>query len=194
MPTDGLEDQGFSITSEDVIDTALDFVPIAGGVKDIYKGIRDGDGWQVAIGSGSIALDVVTFGSASILKGAVKTGIKAGGRAIAKGAAKSSKPLLIGPAGDAGAMVTRQIPSNWILKSPKKGTGTRFVDPSNTGNHIRVMRGNPGSPFTNSQLPYTIRYINGSPVDRFGNAIRNSAGKLQNKSPDLHVPINQFRF
>jgi len=64
------------------------FVLLVGGVKDIYLGIRDGDGWQVAVGSGSIVLDVVTLGSASILKGAVKTGIKAGRKVIAKSAAK----------------------------------------------------------------------------------------------------------
>lgn len=27
------------------IDIATDFIPIVGGAKDIYKGIRDGNGW-----------------------------------------------------------------------------------------------------------------------------------------------------
>lgn len=81
--------EGFNITGEDVVDTALDFVPIAGGVKDIYKGISDGDGWGVALGVGSIILDVATLGSASFVKGAVKTGIKAGTKVAAKQATKT---------------------------------------------------------------------------------------------------------
>ncbi len=93
MPTDGVDDladQGFTITTEDVADTVLDFVPIVGGAKDIYKGIRDGDGWQVAIGAGSIILDIFTAGGASVVKGGIKTGIKAGGRYLAKNSAKQA--------------------------------------------------------------------------------------------------------
>ena len=76
--------------SEDVLDTILDFVPIVGGGKDIYQGIQDGNGWMVALGVGSIILDVATLGSASLVKGVVKTGIKAGGRSLTKKAAKSA--------------------------------------------------------------------------------------------------------
>src|SRR5690606_1310835 len=54
MPNDGLDNSSHGITSEDVMDTVLDFVPIAGGLKDIYKGIRDGNGWQIGLGSGGI--------------------------------------------------------------------------------------------------------------------------------------------
>ncbi|WP_430967313.1 RHS repeat-associated core domain-containing protein [Spongiimicrobium sp. 2-473A-2-J] len=79
---------GFGITAEDVVDTALDFVPIAGGINDIRKGIRDGNGWQVALGAGFIVLDVFTLGSASLIKGAVKTGVKVGARAAARNAVK----------------------------------------------------------------------------------------------------------
>ncbi len=86
----GLADQGFTITTEDVADTVLDFVPIVGGAKDIYKGIRDGDGWQVAIGAGSIILDIFTAGGASVVKGGIKTGIKAGGRYLAKRSARQA--------------------------------------------------------------------------------------------------------
>ncbi|MEO1013139.1 MAG: hypothetical protein AAFX53_17730 [Bacteroidota bacterium] len=88
VPNNGMDDSGFSITAEDVADTVLDFVPIAGGVKDIYKGIRDGDGWQVAMGAGFVVLDVFTLGSASLVKGAVKTGVKVGGKALARNAAR----------------------------------------------------------------------------------------------------------
>ncbi|MFS4454737.1 RHS repeat-associated core domain-containing protein [Maribacter sp. 2304DJ31-5] len=78
------EPEGFNITTEDVVDMALDFVPVVGGLKDIYNGIQEGNGWMVALGAGSIVLDVFTLGGSSIVKGAIKTGIKAGGRSLAK--------------------------------------------------------------------------------------------------------------
>ena len=68
-----------------ILMVSLDFVPIAGGVKDIALGIRDGDGWMVALGVGVIILDVFTLGSASLVKGTIKTSFKVGTRAIKKG-------------------------------------------------------------------------------------------------------------
>ncbi|PWL39603.1 hypothetical protein DKG77_01860 [Flagellimonas aquimarina] len=87
-PTEPIS-EGFTITTEDVLDTAMDFIPFVGSGKDIYQGIRDGNGWQVALGAGFLVLDVFTLGSASVLKGAVKTGIKVGGRSLLKKTAKS---------------------------------------------------------------------------------------------------------
>lgn len=87
-PTEPIS-EGFTITAEDVADTVTDFIPFVGSGKDIYQGIRDGNGWQVALGVGFLALDVFSLGSASVLKGAVKTGIKAGGRSLAKKGARN---------------------------------------------------------------------------------------------------------
>ncbi|MEA1786483.1 RHS repeat-associated core domain-containing protein [Arenibacter sp. GZD96] len=85
---------GLGISGADVADTVLDFVPIAGGVKDIYKGINEGNGWMVALGAGSIVLDVFTLGGSSLVKGGIKTGIKVGARSVASSAAKTSTKLL----------------------------------------------------------------------------------------------------
>lgn len=84
------ESEGFTITTEDIIDTTLDFIPIAGGVNDIRKGIRDGDGWQVALGAGIIILDIFTLGGSSLAKGVIKTGIKAGGKTLARKTARKT--------------------------------------------------------------------------------------------------------
>jgi RHS repeat-associated protein len=123
-------------------------------------------------------------------------GVGAVSRSVPHLATKGIKalPKLIGPAGDAGGTVLRQIPRNWIMRPAKKGAGTRFLDPANAGNHIRVMRGNPSSPFLNSRAPYTIRYIDGYGVDMFQNKILNPTGILQNKAPSLHVPASLFKF
>jgi len=86
--------QGYNITTSDVVDTALDFVPIAGGIKDIYRGFENGDGWLVALGAGIIVLDVFTLGTASIAKGSIKTGIKLGSKAVTKYAAKGADDVV----------------------------------------------------------------------------------------------------
>ncbi|WP_422858990.1 RHS repeat-associated core domain-containing protein [Flagellimonas sp. S174] len=121
------ESQGFNITAEDVIDTTLDFIPIVGGAKDIYKGIRDGNGWQVALGVGSLALDIFTLGSASVVKGAVKTGIKAGGKSLAKKGGKNLVKKVPNPYGRRGspAHVERVLEAERRLTP--KGSGWRTI-------------------------------------------------------------------
>jgi len=64
--------------------TTADFIPLVGSGLDIYEGIRDGDGWQVAMGVGFLALDIFTFGGGSVIKGGIKTSIKIGAREVAE--------------------------------------------------------------------------------------------------------------
>jgi RHS repeat-associated protein len=75
---------------EQIADTALDFVPIIGGIKDIVKGIKNGDGLTVAIGVVSLVVDVATMGGGSLIKGGVKTLIKTGIREGAEIATKEA--------------------------------------------------------------------------------------------------------
>lgn len=65
-------------------DIITDFIPIVGGAKDIYNGIKEGNGWKVVMGVGSIALDVVTFGGSSVAKGGIKTAVKVGAEVLTK--------------------------------------------------------------------------------------------------------------
>ncbi len=60
-------------TAADVI---TDVAPIVGSAKDIYYGIKDGNGWQVAAGVVGVAADVFTFGAASVVKGGIKVAAK----------------------------------------------------------------------------------------------------------------------
>ena len=56
-----------------------DFVPFVGSGLDIYEGIRDGNGWQVATGVGGMVLDVATMGvGGAIVKGSAKALLKEG--------------------------------------------------------------------------------------------------------------------
>lgn len=65
-------------------ETALDMTPVVGSVIDIYNGVKTGNGWQLAAGIGGLALDVLSFGTASILKGAGKGIVKASIGAVKK--------------------------------------------------------------------------------------------------------------
>jgi RHS repeat-associated protein len=189
----------------------------SGPVNNAYRFSRDENG-NIQLGYrgyGSSTKEALSFIGSDLLDGAnvaatFGTGgvggagllmARTGGKAIitnafVQGGKSSLKSLdkLIGPAGDAGAIVTKQIPGNWMQKTAKKGAGTRFIDPSNTGNNIRVMRGDEASPFSNSQKPYTIRYIDGKPVDKSKKVIPTPTGKGQNKEERLHVPVPEFKF
>lgn len=80
--------EGESSALETGVDIATDFIPFVGSGKDIYKGIRDGNGWMIALGVGGLVLDVFTFGSASIVKGGVKTLVKQGAKELVEQGAK----------------------------------------------------------------------------------------------------------
>ena len=81
---------GLSVASMAIkaVDIATDFLP-GSGIKDVYRGVKNGDGWQVALGVGSLVFDAVTLGSGSIIKGTVKTIVKAGAKTAVKAGAKT---------------------------------------------------------------------------------------------------------
>ncbi len=83
-PTSSTPKEEETSTLETAADIATDFIPIVGSGKDLYRGIRDGDAFGIAIGIGGLALDIVTLGSSSLVKGAVKTGVKQGAKQLAK--------------------------------------------------------------------------------------------------------------
>jgi len=66
------------------------FVPILGSGLDIYEGARDGNWVQFGFGVGGLALDVVTLGSGSIIKGGIKT---IGTELVEEGIEKAAKEV-----------------------------------------------------------------------------------------------------
>lgn len=90
----GGSESNLGITAGDVADTVTDFIPIVGSGKDIYQGIRDGNWWQAAAGFGGLLLDIGTLGTASLVKGAIKTTVKQGIKAYTKKSAKKGVKLL----------------------------------------------------------------------------------------------------
>ncbi|OXA75853.1 hypothetical protein B0A58_08210 [Flavobacterium branchiophilum NBRC 15030 = ATCC 35035] len=54
----------------------IDFIPVVGSIKDIIRGVRDGDGTTLAIGIVGLAIDIGTLGGGSGGKGLLKAGVK----------------------------------------------------------------------------------------------------------------------
>ncbi len=71
-------------TGAQVLDVAIDITPFAGSGRELYRGIRDGNTWQIVSGSLGIAMDAASFGGASLLKGGLKAGLKSGIRSMEK--------------------------------------------------------------------------------------------------------------
>lgn len=80
------------------------------------------------------------------------------------------------------------IPDNWRITGTDSPGGTRYYDPSNPGNSVRVMQDNPNSPYPNSQVPYVRWQQNGQPLDMFGNKLPSA------KDPAAHIPLGDFTF
>lgn len=94
----------------------------------------------------------------------------------------------IGPAGDAGANVTKQLPSDWTMKTSKNKQGTVFKDPKNpSGNNVRTQAGNPNSPNPAQQNPYVKQTQNGKTVDVNGK-------EVPSNSPNAHIPNKDFKY
>lgn len=93
----------------------------------------------------------------------------------------------IGPAGDAGAKITKQIPDGWTMKPAKKGAGTRFSNPNAPPGQssVRVMRGNVKSPNVSQQVDYVKHTKNGVSVDKYGKPAASN-------TPEAHIPLNDF--
>ncbi|QIK56192.1 hypothetical protein G7051_03100 [Dysgonomonas sp. HDW5B] len=114
------------------------------GVQAVAAEINGGNGSATGAFLGGMAVDV-----------GVAVATAKAGQAIGKGLSAASKGTtaeatkLIGPAGDAGGKVTKQLPEAMQnnMKTTKNGQGTIFKDPTNpTGNNVRVQQGNPNSP------------------------------------------------
>lgn len=80
------------------------------------------------------------------------------------------------------------VPDGWRIRPTRGKGGTEYYNPKNPNESVRVMQGNPNSPYPNSQNPYARqRDSSGSYLDANGN-------RGANKSSDTHIPLDQFRF
>ena len=170
------------LQGEDVLSAGLDIV----GVFD-PTGVADGLGATLAAKNGDwMSAGISGLGIIPYVGDLAKTGKIGKDIKIIENAIDGVKR--IGPAGDPGAIVTKQIPSNWSMKKSKNGQGTVFKDPNNpTGNNVRVQGGNPNSPNASQQTPYVKQKSNGKTVDVNGK-------QVDPKSSESHIPKSDFKF
>ena len=85
------------------------------------------------------------------------------------------------------------IPDSWAVKVTKdkggedKYQGLVFIHPDRHDIRIRVMPGNPNSPFPNSRQPYVRQEIGGISYDKDGRVV----GK---RSEMAHIPLSEYKF
>ena len=173
----------YSFSGNDFVITALDIVGVidptpASDLLSASLSAESGD-W--------VGVGVSILGAGLPYAGDIAKGPK-----IAKGLDKISDAIdsvkKIGPAGDAGASVTKQVPKDWTMKTSKNGQGTVFKDPKNpAGNNVRVQSGNPKSPNSAQQNPYVKQTKNGKTVDSKGK-------QVDPKSAESHIPKKDFKF
>ena len=80
------------------------------------------------------------------------------------------------------------VPESWRIRPTRSRGGTEYYNPLNPNESVRVMQGNPNSPFPNSQNPY-VRQRNSA-----GDYLDANGNPGGSKSPETHIPLEQFRF
>ena len=78
------------------------------------------------------------------------------------------------------------IPASWSLGKSKKGGGVVYKKPNSIGTDIRIMPGNPRSPYPTSRKPYVKIKRDGRWLDRNGSPLPSD------KNPDAHIPLDEF--
>jgi RHS repeat-associated protein len=164
--------------SDDISVKAVNFTYGVNGRQANVIEVGNGDvGKAVLISALTVATAGPSSGPAGLL--AKTVGVQKAGVDVIK---------QIGPAGDAGATVTKQIPTDYIKKTSDNGQGTKFIDPKNpSGNNVRVQSGNPNSPNSAQQKPYVKQTQNGKTVDVNGK-------QVDPKSKEAHIPREEFKF
>jgi len=81
----------------------------------------------------------------------------------------------------------KNVPKDWKQVPSKKGDGTKYVDPKNKHNDVRVQKGKPENTYPSQQKDYVTWKRNGQYMDKNGNSV-------PRESPEAHIPIDEFDF
>ena len=140
------------------------------------------DTWRELMPAFEALPETIGAGTVGKVAGKVATSASAA-RKVARGPSTATMPR----SGWEPAPRPRGVPENWVATPSDRGGGTKFVDPSNPHNHVRVMAGNPSSPYPNSRRPYVRLQLHGQAIDNAGNAVSRT-------SADAHIPLEDFIF
>ena len=85
----------------------------------------------------------------------------------------------------------KKIPSSWGKGRPtRKGGGTRWSDPSNPNNSVRIDPANPNSPFPSQRQPHVIVNSNGRVVGKYGPLPPNS--RIKDFAKEAHISLDEW--
>ena len=178
----------------DTLHTGLDVVgliPMVGEVADATNALiylAEGD----HMNAGLSAMAMVPFvGMAATGVKAVRTGARASD-AAASTAQVARKATQEAPKKGVARVVSSLprpvgLPESWLAKPSKKGGGTKYHSPGNPHHSVRVMPGNPDSPFPNSRKPYVRHVNNGRSLDAHGRPVDVTTA-------EAHIPLDQFEW
>jgi len=82
-----------------------------------------------------------------------------------------------------------KIPPNWVETANKKGIGSRFGDPNDKGNGIRIDQGNVNSPQPSQQVDHVVIRSNGRVIGRNGKPIN---GSIKDDPNNAHIPLTEW--
>jgi len=172
------------------VESAIDLLSLGSGIVSATENYDNGAYGALVLDLAGIAVDAVAL-AIPLVPGGASALIKTGRAATKIGDYKSVKQ--IGPSGDPGGVVLKQIPDGWIMKPAKgKKGGTAFIDPQNpNGNHVRVMNPDPGNPNPIKQVPNVRQHLQGQYVDKYGNRLGGNAKKHLEES---HIRRSEFKF
>ena len=85
--------------------------------------------------------------------------------------------------------VTDRLPDDWEAKPNRSGTGTRWQDPDNPGNGVRIDQGNPDNTQPSQQEDHVVVRHNGRVIGRDGNPID---GSIAENYDQAHIPLSEY--
>ncbi|GAB3935984.1 RHS repeat-associated core domain-containing protein [Kribbella albertanoniae] len=107
----------------------------------------------------------------------------AGGRSV------GPRALPIGQWGQKVVDARAKLPNSWGPGNPnKKGVGTRWFDPNNKGNGVRIDQGNPANTLPSQQVDHVVVRSGGRILGPEGKPI---VGNLQ-QNPQAHIPLSDW--
>ena len=86
--------------------------------------------------------------------------------------------------------ISNIVPSGWLGQANRKGVGTRWSDPNNAGNAVRVDLGNPNHSLPSQSADHVIVRSNGQVIGRNGAPIQ---GSIRDNAVQAHIPLSEYR-
>lgn len=144
---------------------------------------------EVAATSAALVVGAAVLGRLGVLlsEASDRTGSGKGGGS-SSGGSRSGKG---GQNLDAGtrAQVQQKLPKDWGSgRANQKKTGTRWEDPDNPGNGVRVDKGDPNSPNPSQRVDHVVVRQNGRVIGPDGQPI---SGPI-NANPSSHIPLRDW--